>query len=143
MSVLPTDKNFPIGVPRAPSNLDELVRWAGDIVVSMEKIRDKNNDVNVYTPEYASAVEYRPSVSNILELTTVNAIGDCTITAKTGKIGSFFVIIHNDATLAKTITFGTGFSVTSTLVGTVSKTAIVEFLSNGTTLYEVNRKTGL
>lgn len=143
MSVLPTDKNFPIGIPRAPSSMDELIRWAGDVVVAMEKIRDKNNDVNVYSPEYASAITYRPSVSNILELTTVHATGDCTITAKTGKIGTFFIIIHNDATSGKTITFGTGFVVTSTLVGTASKTAIVEFLSNGTSLYEVSRKTGL
>ena len=143
MSVLPTDKNFPIGVPRAPSNIDELIRWAADVVVAMEKIRDRNNDVNVYTPDYASSIVYRPSVSNILEITTVDAIGNATITAKTGKIGTFYVIIHNDGTSGKVITFGTGFVTTGTLTGTVNKTAIVEFLSNGTSLYEVSRKTGL
>lgn len=143
MSILPPDKMFPIGIPRAPKTMNELNQWAEDIVVAMEKIRDKNNDVNVYSPEYASAIEYRPSVSNILELTTVHATGDCTITAKTGKIGTFYIIIHNDATSGKVITFGTGFVSAGTLTGTASKTAIVEFLSNGTSLYEVSRKTGL
>jgi hypothetical protein len=53
------------------------------------------------------------------------------------------VVIINDATSGKTITFGTNFKPTATLVGTASKTATVSWLSDGTNWYEVGRSTGL
>lgn len=47
-------------------------------------------------------------------------------------------IILNDAT-PRTITFSTGFSASATVVGTASRRAVVKFISNGTTFYEVSR----
>lgn len=49
------------------------------------------------------------------------------------------LIIVNDATLARTITFGTGFKPSATIVGTVSKAATIDFISDGTNWWETNR----
>ena len=54
-----------------------------------------------------------------------------------------WVLIINDATSGKTITFGTNFKPNGTLTGTVNKAAVVQFVSDGTTWYEVARTTGL
>ena len=64
---------------------------------------------------------------------TVNATG-------TQIAGQFLTcIITNDATLARTITFATGFRPFATIVGTVSKAATITFVSNGTSFFEVSR----
>jgi hypothetical protein len=52
------------------------------------------------------------------------------------------VLIINDATAARTITFGTNFKANGTLTGTVSNAAMVQFVSDGSNLY-VARTTGL
>ena len=49
------------------------------------------------------------------------------------------LLITNDATTGRVITFGTGFQSTGTLTGTLSKKAQVTFRSNGTSWYEVSR----
>lgn len=68
---------------------------------------------------------------------TINATG----TQVAGQI--IILKITNDATLARTITFGTGFVSSGTVVGTLSKSAIVTFVSDGTNLYEVSRTLAL
>lgn len=49
------------------------------------------------------------------------------------------ILIHNDAGGARTITFTTHFDPATTLVGTVSKAAVISFISDGTNAYEVSR----
>ncbi len=104
---------------------------------------EKLEPYNIFTTAYASTLEFSPSFSNILKFTTVHATGNCTITAKIGKVGPVWIIITNDATSGKVITFGSGFSSAGTLTGTASKTAVLMFISDGETLWEVSRKENL
>lgn len=67
------------------------------------------------------------------EAETVNASG----TQKAGQ--RMNLLILNDATLGRTITFGTGFKPSATVVGTISKVASISFLSDGTNWYELSR----
>lgn len=129
-------------IPQAPRDEKGLVVWAKRLT-SVLKLKEERKDNKTYTPDYAASLEFNPSLANILVVNTVHATGNCTITALAGKVGLSWIIINNDATGAKTITFGTGFSPSGTLVGTVSKTAVVGFLSDGQKLYEVSRITGL
>jgi hypothetical protein len=70
-------------------------------------------------------------------LSTINASG-------AGIAGQhIWVLIINDATTARTITFGSNYKANGTLTGTVNKAAIVQFVSDGSSLYEVARTTGL
>lgn len=68
---------------------------------------------------------------------TVNASG----TQIAGQMVT--LIITNDATLARTITLGTGFASAGVLIGTTLKTAVLNFVSDGTTLWEMSRTAAL
>jgi hypothetical protein len=49
------------------------------------------------------------------------------------------LIVTNDGVLPRVVTFGTGFVSIGILTGTVNKTSIVRFVSDGTNLYELCR----
>lgn len=70
-----------------------------------------------------------------------NATVAITGTQEAGQV--LILLIKNDATAARTITFGTGFSASGNLVGTVSKTASIMFASDGGKFFELCRTTGL
>ena len=60
--------------------------------------------------------------------------------ANVGVIGDkLTLLITNDGTTGRVLTFGTGFQSTGTLTGTISKKAQITFRSNGTYWYEVAR----
>jgi hypothetical protein len=92
---------------------------------------------------YASPTSVDVTLGNVFTVTTVNATGSVTFNATAGgKAGTVITfIITNDATSAKTITFGTNFKTTATLVGTASKSAVLTFTSDGTSWYESSRVT--
>ncbi len=142
MNILPDLRNVFNQIPKAPTTEGGLLEWARRLVQVLSS-RDEVPLYNVYTPDYASTLEFSPSVSNILRITTVHATGNCTINARTGKIGPVWLIITNDGTSGKTITFGTGFVDSGNLTGTANKTAVVGFISDGVSLYETSRITGL
>ena len=127
--------------PLAPLDEKGLLDWAKRLIVKLQSL--KTDPYNVFTETYASTIEYSPSYANILRLTTVHATGNCTINARTGRVGPVWIIITNDATSGKTITFGTGFTSAGTLSGTASKTAVIGFISDGSSLFEMSRITGL
>ncbi len=72
------------------------------------------------------------------ETTTVNATGNATINASGGGNPGqeINIIINNDATSGKVITFGTHFRSTGTITGTTSKAALISFISDGTSWFE-------
>jgi hypothetical protein len=72
------------------------------------------------------------------------ATGNSTVlTNAVPRAGALVAIqINNDSGGARTITFGTGFRPTGTLVGTASKAYVVLFFSDGTTLNECSRSVG-
>lgn len=93
------------------------------------------------TVTYAATISLDVTKSDFHKTTTVNATGNATINASTGGVAGQWMelLIVNDATSAKTITFGTNFKVTGTVVGTVSKAAALRFRSDGTSWWEMSR----
>jgi hypothetical protein len=73
------------------------------------------------------------------------ATNDATFNASAaGNAGQEMTLpIRNDASAARTITFGTNFKAAGNLTGTVGKFATVRFVSDGTNWYEVSRATNL
>lgn len=90
---------------------------------------------------YASPTSINVALGHSFKTTTVHATGSVTFNATgTGVTDQeLTIIIVNDATGAKTITFGTNFKSIGTLVGTVSKQATIRFISDGTNWIEVGR----
>lgn len=91
---------------------------------------------------YASPTSVDTTLASVFTTTTVNATGSVTFNATDGGVAGqrIVFIITNDATSAKTITFGTNFVANGTLTPSgVNKVATIEFISNGTALYELCR----
>jgi hypothetical protein len=90
---------------------------------------------------YASTITLDITKGFLHSTTTVHATGNATINASgTGKAGNeIVVLITNDATSGKVITFGTNFLPVGTLTGTTSKSATIGFISNGVAWYEKYR----
>lgn len=99
---------------------------------------------NVDTMTYATVISLNVTLGNVHKTTTTSA-GNATINASAGTVAGqvLHIIITNDASAQRTITFGANFKPTATLVGTISKTAVVSFVSDGTNYYEFARATGL
>jgi len=97
------------------------------------------------TMAYAGTISLSVTAQQLHKTTTVNATGNATINASAaGSAGQrITVLIVNDATTGKVITFGTNFKPNGTLTGTVSKGAIVEFVSDGTNWWETSRTLNL
>lgn len=94
-------------------------------------------------PTYAAtmALDAVMLYSRYVEIVTTSAVGNATLTTGVGaNPGARLIIqIDNDSGGARTITFGTGFRSTGTVVGTASKIFVVEFCSDGLTWNEVAR----
>lgn len=91
---------------------------------------------------YASPTSVNTATGSLYTVTTVNATGSVTFNATTtGTAGQrIAIIITNDATSAKTITFGTNFTANGTLTASgVSKKTTIQFISDGTSFIEVSR----
>ena len=93
---------------------------------------------------YLATMSVNVALGNIFETTTINATGNATFNASAVPPGGQHVeiIIINDATSGKTMTFGTHFKSAGTLTGVTSKTSTIIFISDGTNLYEESRITG-
>lgn len=94
------------------------------------------------TLTYANPTSVNVALASVYTVTTVNATGSVTFNATAagtaGQMISF--IITNDATSAKTITFGTNFTPNGTLTASgVSKKTTIQFISDGTSFIEVSR----
>jgi hypothetical protein len=90
---------------------------------------------------YATPLSLDPTLGQVFTTTTTSGVGNATINATSpGTAGTdISIVITNDASGARTITFGTNFRPASTLVGTVSKAAVVNFISDGTAWFESGR----
>jgi hypothetical protein len=85
------------------------------------------------TPVYAAAMTVHSGQGLYQKIVTTSAVGNATVNITyLGKFGELMVLeIANDAGGARTITFGTNFRSTGTVVGTASKSIIVGFFSDG------------
>jgi hypothetical protein len=98
------------------------------------------------TMAYASTIALDVTAASLHKTTTVHATGDCTINASgVGTANQTIrIMVVNDATSGKVVTFGTNFKSTGTLTGTASKAALLTFTSDGTAFWEsASRVTGL
>lgn len=102
-----------------------------------------NAPIGSVTPTYAAttALDAIMLTSRFVLIVTTSGVGNATLTTSVGANagGRLVVQINNDASGARTITFGTGFRPTATVVGTASKAILVEFVSDGLTWNEVAR----
>lgn len=91
---------------------------------------------------YASPTSVDVTLANVYTVTTVNATGSVTFNATgAGTSGQpMTIIITNDATSAKTITFGSNFTANGTLTASgASKKTTIQFISDGSSFVEVSR----
>jgi hypothetical protein len=97
------------------------------------------------TMTYANPLSVDIVKGTLHKTTTTSAVGDATFNASAaGNAGQeMTVLIRNDATAARTITFGTNFKAAGTVVGTTNKFAVVRFISDGINWYEVSRTLNL
>lgn len=97
------------------------------------------------TMTYAATISLDVTLGNLHKTTTVNATGNATINASAAGIAGqhMWILITNDATSGKVITFGTNFLTTGTITGTASKSAVIHFISDGVSWFEVSRTLGL
>jgi hypothetical protein len=85
------------------------------------------------------------TTANTFKVTTVNATGSVTFNATAGGTAGqvIFIEIVNDATSGKTITFGTNFHTSATVIGVTSKTSTIAFMSDGSAWFELCRTVGM
>ncbi len=91
---------------------------------------------------YASPTSVDVTLASCFTVTTVNATGSVTFNATAGGTAGqeMTILITNDATSAKTITFGTNFKSTGTLTaGAASRQTTITFKSDGTNFLETGR----
>lgn len=95
------------------------------------------------TVAYAATVSLTVTNADTHVFQTIT--GAMTINASSGgRAGQTMrLILPNDGTSGRTITFGSNFRAASTLTGTVNKAAVVSFVSDGNSWYETGRATGL
>lgn len=92
------------------------------------------------TPTYAATIDFSTFLiwTRYIDLVTTAAVGNSTIsnTVVRRKGTTIDIVFLNDASGARTITFGTGFRTTGTLVGVASQYRTIGFISDGTTFIE-------
>ncbi len=91
---------------------------------------------------YASPTSVDVTLASVYTVTTVNATGSVTFNATAGGTAGqeMTILITNDATSAKTITFGTNFKTTGTLTASAaSRQTTISFRSDGTNFLETGR----
>lgn len=88
------------------------------------------------TPQSAATMNI--AVTKMQTIVAWTSAQDETVNIAGGKVGySLWLIIANDGTLPRTITFGTGIlAAVATVVGTLSKKAVCKFIHNGTSFVQ-------
>lgn len=96
---------------------------------------------NLIAPTYAATMTVDDDAGMFQQINTTSAVGNATVNCDDpGSPGQLLILeIANDAGGARTITFGTNFRSTGTVVGTASKSILVAFMSNGTKYMEIAR----
>jgi Pectate lyase superfamily protein len=95
------------------------------------------------TPTYAATMTVDVTKGNSVKFATVHATGNATLnlTGFQNADQRLDLIIVNDNTSGKTITFGTGFAANGNLVGVAGQTTRMHFVSDGAVMQEFSRLT--
>jgi hypothetical protein len=94
---------------------------------------------------YSSVTVLDPTLGGFCKIRTHIDVGNAVVTATSpGELGQeLHLKIENDTDGNRTITFGSMFKVTGTLVGSTAAVAMMSFTSDGTAFWERSRITGL
>jgi len=97
------------------------------------------------TVPYQAAITLDVTAGDLHKIRTAPGGGNAVINTSTvGLPGQhMWIIIANDATSSKTISFGANILSAGPITGAVGKSATLHFVSDGTAWYEVSRTTGL
>ena len=136
----------PLVVRGKASQTSTLQEWqdsTNSVVASVNKAGMISGSMDTMT--YAATISLDVTLPNLHKTTTVHATGNATINASgVGTAGQhMWILIVNDATSGKVITFGTNFKSTGALTGTTSKQATIHFISDGVSWSEVARTLNL
>jgi hypothetical protein len=95
--------------------------------------------------EYQAAMTIDVTAGDVHKIRTTPSGGNATLGAATGGLPGqhMWIIIANDNTSAKTITFGANLLSTGPLAGVTGRSSTIHFVSDGTAWYEVSRTVGL
>lgn len=135
------------------TSLANILRTAKSLVVGDRKVTlDPNKGLltnyvvrGVNTTGYSALVVFDSDLSGFHTIRTNGDYGNATINMNhPGQKGQeVYIKIDNDSDGNKTITFGTPFKATGTISGSTSASAVLHFISDGTSFFEVSRTTGL
>jgi hypothetical protein len=94
---------------------------------------------------YQAAMTLDVTAGDVHKIRTAPNAGNATLAASTSGLAGqhMWIIIANDNTSAKTITFGANLLSAGPLAGAAGKSATIHFVSDGTAWYEVARTVGL
>jgi hypothetical protein len=94
---------------------------------------------------YQAAMTLDVTAGDVHKIRTALNGGNATLSAATAGLPGqhMWIIIANDNTSAKTITFGANLLSAAPLAGGAGKSATIHFVSDGTAWYEVSRTVGL
>ncbi len=97
------------------------------------------------SPPYQAAMILDVTAGDVHKVRTVPSGGNATLSASTAGLAGqhMWIIVANDTTSAKTITFGANLLNAGPLAGAIGKSATIHFVSDGTAWYEVARTVGL
>jgi hypothetical protein len=97
------------------------------------------------TIAYQPAMLLDVTAGDVHKIRTAPNVGSATLNAGTAGLAGqhMWIIVSNDNTAPKTITFGANFLTTGALTGAVGRSATIHFISDGTAWYEVARTVGL
>jgi hypothetical protein len=94
---------------------------------------------------YQAAMTLDVTAGDVHKIRTIPNAGNAMLGAATGGLPGqhMWIILANDNTSVKTITFGPNLLNAGPLAGVLGKSATIEFVSDGTAWYEVARTVGL
>ncbi len=94
---------------------------------------------------YQAAMTLDVTAGDVHKIRTEPNGGNASLSAATGGLPGqhMWIIIANDTTSAKTISFGANLLNAGLLTGVIGKSATIHFVSDGTAWYEVARTVGL
>ena len=120
------------------SGTEISINTAGAVTVSGPLAGTKTVHGGQAVLPYGATISLNPALADQFTLTMT---GNATLNATSGGVAGqrLTLIITNDATSPRTLTFGTHFRSSGSLVGTTSMAATVSFSSDGTSLFETNR----
>ena len=108
-------------------------------------VRARRVIASMDTIPYRATMTLDVTAGDVHKIRTVPSGGNATLSAATAGLAGqhMWIIITNDNTSAKTITFSTNLLSSGPLAGMIGKSATIHFVSDGTAWYEVARTMGL